>query len=83
VEAQELVLQIRGLAGEKAYDSVVRLKLSEATAGTSEIKTRWANQKMFHLASQYALNPLERRPLLMDMQSLGKQFNITPLYTTK
>ena len=82
-DTQEVVLQIRGLAGEKAYDSVVRLKLSEATVGAGEIKTRWANQKMFHLASLYALNPVERRPLLIDMQNLGKQFNITPLYNIK
>jgi len=51
----ELILQVRGLAAGKGYDSIIRLNLAEqAKAGTAGVKARWAHQKMYHLVGTYS-----------------------------
>jgi hypothetical protein len=77
---KEVVFQIRGLAGDKGYDSIFRLPLEKALPGTSELKTRWASQKMFLLASLYSRNPDDRAQLVKSIQDLSKSYNIEPLY---
>jgi hypothetical protein len=77
---KEVVFQIRGLAGDKGYDSIFRLPLAAATPGDSELKTRWASQKMFLLASLYSRNAEDRAQLLNAIQELSKNYNIAPLY---
>jgi hypothetical protein len=79
---KELVFQIRGLAGEKGYDSIFRLPVSEAARGTSDLKKRWASQKMFMLASLYSREAENRDQILNSMQELSKAYNIAPLYPT-
>jgi hypothetical protein len=77
---KEVVFQIRGLAGDKGYDSIFRLPLATATQGNSELKTRWASQKMFYLASLYARDSEDRLRLIQSIQALSKTYNIAPLY---
>lgn len=76
----EVIFQIRGLAGDKGYDSIFRLPLSSATPGTSELKTRWASQKMFMLASMYSRDAESRSQILGTMQQLSKNYDIQLLY---
>jgi hypothetical protein len=77
---KEVVFQIRGLAGDRGYDSIFRLPLATATQGNSELKTRWASQKMFYLASLYARDSEDRLRLIQSIQALSKNYNIAPLY---
>jgi hypothetical protein len=76
----EVIFQIRGLASDKGYDSIFRLPLSSATPGTAELKTRWASQKMFMLASMYSRDAESRAQILGTMQQLSKSYNIQLLY---
>jgi hypothetical protein len=77
---KEVVFQIRGLAGDKGYDSIFRLPLATAIPGNSELKTHWASQKMFLLASLYSRNTEDRARLLNTIQELSKNYNIPSLY---
>ena len=76
----EVIFQIRGLAGDKGYDSIFRLPISSATPGTSELKTRWASQKMFMLASMYSRDAESRAQVLSTMQQLSKNYDVQLLY---
>lgn len=76
----EVIFQIRGLAGDKGYDSIFRLPLTAATPGSSSLKTRWASQKMFMLASLYS-REAENRSLIFDtMKQLGRTYGVELLY---
>lgn len=77
---REVIFQIRGLAGDKGYDSIFRLPLTAATPGTAELKTRWASQKMFMLASLYSRDAEGRAQTLGIMQQLSNNYNIQLLY---
>ncbi len=76
----EVIFQIRGLAGDKGYDSIFRLPLTAATPGTAELRTRWASQKMFMLASLYSRDAESRAQTLATMQQLSNNYNIQLLY---
>jgi hypothetical protein len=76
----EVIFQIRGLAGDKGYDSIFRLPISSATPGTSALKTRWASQKMFMLASMYSRDAESRAQVLGTMQQLSRNYDIQLLY---
>ncbi len=78
--APEVIFQIRGLASDKGYDSIFRLPLTMATPGTSELKTRWASQKMFMLASLYSRDAERRAQILDTMQQLSNNYDIQLLY---
>jgi hypothetical protein len=80
VTESEVIFQIRGLAGDKGYDSIFRLPLTAATPGTAELKTRWASQKMFMLASLYSRDAEGRAQTLGIMQQLSNNYNIQLLY---
>ncbi len=79
---KEVIFQIRGLAGDKGYDSIFRLPLTAATAGTAELKQRWASQKMFMLASMYSRDAAMRDQIISTMQQLSKNYDIQLLYTS-
>ena len=79
---KEVIFQIRGLAGDKGYDSIFRLPLTAATAGTAELKRRWASQKMFMLASMYSRDAAMRDQIISTMQQLSKNYDIQLLYTS-
>jgi hypothetical protein len=79
---KEVIFQIRGLAGDKGYDSIFRLPLTAATAGTAELKRRWASQKMFMLASMYSRDAAMRNQIIATMQQLSKNYDIQLLYTS-
>ncbi len=74
-DVTELVVQLRGRAGGADYDAVVRLDLArDAQAGTEELRTRWAWQRMYHVIGQYARDP---KPLYRAvMQSLNADYGI-------
>ena len=78
--APEVIFQIRGLAGDKGYDSIFRLPLTATAQGSSELKTRWASQKMFMLASLYSRDAESRAQTLSTMQQLSKNYGIQLLY---
>jgi len=72
----ELVFQLRGLAAEKGYDSIFRLSLTRhAKLGTSMVKTRWTQQKMFHLVGAYSRDP--------QQQTFAEMLKVNKLYGVK
>ncbi|MBP5319928.1 MAG: VWA domain-containing protein [Kiritimatiellae bacterium] len=72
---QDVVFQIRGLAADKGYDSVFRLNFSkQAKAGTKDVRTLWARQRMYHLVGEYSRYGDPKT--LAEMQELNKKFNI-------
>jgi hypothetical protein len=72
---QELVFQLRGLAAEKGYDSIFRLSLTRhAKLGSAAIKTRWTQQKMFHLVGEYSRDPQQRT--FAAMLKLNKAYGV-------
>jgi len=79
----ELLFQARGLAFDKGYDSVFRLPLSEATPGKSDIKTRWARQKMFHLAGIYSRDAKSKDETLNAMRLHSQTFNVPMPYPSQ
>lgn len=74
--AQELIFQVCGLAGAKGYDSIFRLKVSEARTGTAEVKSRWAHQKMFHYAARYSRDPRNRVDAMQVMRQIHTQYDV-------
>jgi len=76
----ELLFQARGLAFDKGYDSVFKLPLFSAKAGKADIKTRWARQKMFHLASVYSRDASSKDEMLNAMRQHSQAFNIPMPY---
>ncbi|MEI7901969.1 MAG: VWA domain-containing protein [bacterium] len=78
----ELVFQIRGLAADKGYDSIFRLSLTQhAKLGTSAVKTRWAQQKMFHLVGGYSRDAQPR--LFEEMLKVNKQYGVPIPYESE
>jgi len=53
----EVVMQLRGAAGESAYDAVFRLPLDGAEPGPPELRERWAQLKVYDLIARYAREP--------------------------
>jgi len=78
----ELVFQVRGLAFDKTYDSVFRLPLASAQAGRSDVKTRWAMQKMFMLASVFSRDAETKDEMLRSMRQLNQSHGIPLPYPT-
>lgn len=75
----ELVFQLRGLAADKGYDSIFRLSLvRQAKSGSAEIKTRWAQQKMFHLVGAYSRAP--QQLTFAEMLKVNKRYGVTIPY---
>jgi len=78
----ELIFQARGLAFDKSYDSVFRLPLSSAKTGKADIKTRWARQKMFHLASIYSRDAKSKDEMLNAMRRHSQTYGVPMPYPT-
>ena len=78
----ELVFQIRGLAFDKGYDSVFRLPLANAKVGKPDVKTRWARQKMFMLASVFSRDAESKDEMLRAMRQLNQTHGIPLPYPT-
>jgi len=76
----ELLFQARGLAFDKGYDSVFKLPLSEAKAGKSDIKNRWARQKMFHLAGIYSRDAKSKDEMLNAMRQHSQAYAVPMPY---
>lgn len=71
----EIVFQMRGLAAGKGYDSIFRLSLTRhAKLGSALIKTRWAQQKMFHLVGAYSRDPHQQT--FAEMLKVNRQYGI-------
>lgn len=73
--------QIRGLAHSVGYDTILRFAFNGKPAGSSKLRTLWANQKMYHLAARYALNPPANRGLLTEMDKLSEEFDVPAIYS--
>jgi len=72
---EELVFQLRGLAADKGYDSIFRLSLTHhAKLGTAAIKTRWTQQKMFHLVGAYSRSP--QQLTFAEMLKVNKRYGV-------
>lgn len=79
IENTELVFQLRGQAGDSAYDAIFKLDLSkDGRSGNSSIRERWAWQKMYSLISAYAREP--RRVYMADLYRLSRDFGLPILY---
>jgi len=71
----ELVFQVRGLAGEKGYDSIFRLSLTRhAKLGSAAVRTKWAQQKMFHLVGAYSREAHQQ--LFAEMLKVHQQYGV-------
>jgi len=80
--AEELVFQVRGLAFDKGYDSIFRLNLARhAKLGTPALKTRWAQQKMFHLVAAYSRDPQQQT--FAEMLNVNKQYGVEIPYKSE
>jgi len=56
--ARELVVQLRGRAGDVGYDAVIRLDLArDAQPGDADLRAGWAWQRMYHLIGLHARDP--------------------------
>ncbi len=76
---RELVFQLRGQAGEKAYDAVFRLDLAkDAQPGAASLRERWAWQKMYSLIGAYARDP--RNVYMADLYRLNRDYGLPILY---
>ncbi len=72
---EELVLQIRGLAAGKGYDSIFRLNMQQhAKPGSPLLKKHWARQKMFYLVGDYSINPHQQT--FAEMLKVNQQYGI-------
>ena len=76
----ELVFQARGLAFDKGYDSVFKLPLANAKAGKADVKTRWARQKMFYLASIYSREAKSKDEMLNAMRLHSQTYGVPMPY---
>ncbi len=58
-KTQEVVCQMRGLAGDNPYDAVFKFSLVESQVNPTLIDLRqaWAQRKLFDLLATYAANP--------------------------
>ena len=72
--ARELVFQVRGLAGEKAYDSIVRMDLTKARRGGERLRDSWARAKMYWLVSEFARQP--RRDTMRKMTEVHERYGV-------
>ncbi|MBQ9431076.1 MAG: VWA domain-containing protein [Kiritimatiellae bacterium] len=76
---EELVFQVRGLAAEKGYDSIFRINLARhGKAATAKVKSRWAQQKMYHLVGEFART--KEPGLLAEMQELNRKYGVAIPY---
>jgi len=72
---EELVFQVRGLAGDKGYDSIFRLSMTRhAKLGTPAVKQRWAFQKMYHLVAAYSREAQQQ--LMAEMLKVNAQYGV-------
>lgn len=71
---RELVFQLRGLAGEKAYDSILRLDIGKARRGNSKLREKWASAKMYWLVSEFARQP--RRDTMRQMNDVHDRYGV-------
>ena len=75
VGTEELVFQLRGLAAGKGYDSIFRLSLTRhAKLGLPALKTRWTQQKMFHLVGAYSRDPQQQ--IFAEMLKMHKLYGV-------
>lgn len=74
LDTRELVFQLRGLAGEKAYDSIIRIDVAKGRRGDEELRERWAKAKMFFLVSDFARNP--RSDIMREMVKVHKEYDV-------
>lgn len=78
----ELILQVRGLAAGKGYDSIIRLKLAEqAKQGTAAVKARWAYQKMYHLVGAYSREAHQQ--VMAEMLRVNTLYNVPIPYASE
>ncbi|MDD2599060.1 MAG: VWA domain-containing protein [Kiritimatiellae bacterium] len=72
---EELVLQVRGLAAGKGYDSIFRLNIREfAKPGSPLIKLHWARQKMFYLVGEHTVRPHQQ--IFAEMLKVNQKFGV-------
>ncbi|MDA3925938.1 MAG: VWA domain-containing protein [Kiritimatiellae bacterium] len=72
---EELVLQVRGLAAGKGYDSIFRLNIKQyAKPGSALLKQHWARQKMFYLVGEYSIKPHQQT--FAEMLKINQKYRI-------
>jgi hypothetical protein len=81
-DVPELTLQLRGRAGGRDYDAVIRLDvMRDAQAGDATLRARWAWQRMYHIVGLYARDP---KPLYRRaMERLNEEYGIPIPYGTE
>ncbi len=74
-ETEDLILQVRGLAAGKGYDSIFRLNIKQhAKSGSSLLKAHWARQKMFYLVGEYAIRAHQQT--FAEMLKMNKKYGV-------
>ena len=81
-QTEELIFQVRGLAADRGFDAIVRLKLREsAQPGGAELKTQWAHQKMYYLVGDYTR--ASHQKVLSEMLQVHKAYGVAIPYETE
>jgi hypothetical protein len=77
-DQKSVVFSMRGLNSRKVYEHLFELPFSEASAGDAELKSGWAQRRVYALVSAYAAKPSAalKREILM----FSKAYNVEVPY---
>ena len=78
VDQKEVVFRMRGLNGQRVYESVFRLPFSGAQRLDSQLKSEWATRRLYAMISAYTANPTPQ--LLKDIRTFANNYGIPVPY---
>ena len=78
---KDVVFAVRGLNGTQAHEDVFRLTFDPNKTLGAEVKTAWAQRRLYALAGEYACHPSEG--LLRDLKLFSRHFGVAIPYESE